>query len=60
MYEYWHEYIEPKYGDKTKLYYRDTDSFLVHLKSEDVCKDSAGVFEKRFDTSNYQVNRPFI
>ena len=35
----------------------DTDSFIIHIKTEDVYKDLADV-EKRFDTSNYEVNRP--
>ena len=36
----------------------DTDSFIMHIKTEDFCKDIANDVEKRFDTSNYEVNRP--
>ena len=36
----------------------DTDSFKMHIKSEDFYEDIANVVEKRFDTSNYEVNRP--
>ena len=36
----------------------DTDSFIMHDKTEDFYKDIAGDVEKRFDTSNYEVNRP--
>ena len=32
----------------------DTDSFIMHIKTEDFYND----VEKRFDTSNYEVNRP--
>ena len=32
MYEFWYDYIEPKYGDKAKLCYTDTDSFACHIK----------------------------
>ena len=32
MYEFWYDYIGPKYGDKAKLCYKDTDSFLFTLK----------------------------
>ena len=36
----------------------DTDCFIIHFKTEDVYEDVANDVEKRFDTSNYEVNRP--
>ena len=36
----------------------DTDSFVIHIKAEDVYKDIADGIEKWFDTSNYEVDRP--
>ena len=36
----------------------DTDSFIMNIKTEDFYKDIADYDEKRFDTSNYEVNRP--
>ena len=36
----------------------DTDSFRIHIKKEDVYKDILEDVETRFDTSNYNVNRP--
>ena len=41
-----------------KLCYMDTDSFIMHTKIEDFYKDISDDVEKRFDTSNYEVNRP--
>ena len=35
MYEYWYEYITPKYQEKTKLCYMDTDSFVINIFPED-------------------------
>ena len=32
MYELWCDFVKPKYGEKTKLCYMDTDSFIVHKK----------------------------
>ena len=31
MYEFWYDYIKPKYQDKVKLRYMDTDSFIIHI-----------------------------
>ena len=52
MYEYWYDYIKPKYGDRAKLCYSDTDSFIIHIITEDFYKDIANDVKKWFDTSN--------
>ena len=58
MYEFWYDYMKPKYGDTVKLCYMDTDSFIMHIKTEAFYKDIANDVEKRFDTSNFEVDRP--
>ena len=58
MYEFWYDYMKPKYGNDVKLCYIDTDSFVMDIKTEDFYKDIADDVEKRFDTSNYEVDRP--
>ena len=58
MYEFWYDYMKPKYNDNVKLCYMDTDSFIMNIKTEDFYKDIANDVEKRFDTSNYECNRP--
>ena len=58
MYECWYDYMKSKYGNDVKLCYMDTDSFVINIKTEDFYKDIANDVEKRFDTSNYEVNRP--
>ena len=58
IYEFCYDYMKPKYGDNVKLCYMDTDSFIIHIKVEDFYKDIAFDVQKRFDTSNYEVNRP--
>ena len=45
MYEFWYDYVKPKYGE---------DSFTVHVKTDDVYKD----VETRFDNSNFEIDRP--
>ena len=58
MYEFWYNYTKPKYGNDVKLCYMDADSFIMNIKTEDIYKDIANDVKKRFDTSNYEVNRP--
>ena len=58
MYEFWYDYIKPKYQNNAKLCYMDTDSFIIHLKTEDFYKDIADGVKNRYDTSNYGVDRP--
>ena len=58
MYKFLYDYMKPKYGNDVKLCYMDTDSFIMNIKTEDFYKDIANEVEKRFDTSNYEVNRP--
>ena len=36
----------------------DTDSFIINIKTEDLYEDITNDVEKRYDTSNYEVNRP--
>ena len=38
--------------------YIDTDSFIVCTKTDDIYKDIAEDIETRFDTSNYELDRP--
>ena len=35
IYEFWYDYMKPKYGDNAKLCYMDTDSFIMNIKTED-------------------------
>ena len=54
MYRFWYDYIKPKYQDKAKLCYKDTDCNVIYIKTDN--------FDKWFDTSNYSKddNRPII
>ena len=58
MYEFWYDYMKSKYNDNVKLCYMDTDSFIMNIKTNDFYEDIASDVENRFDTSNYEVNRP--
>ena len=58
MYEFWYDYMKPKYGNDVKLCCMDTDSFVMNIKTNDFYKEIANDIECKFDTSNYEVNRP--
>ena len=58
MYEFWYDYMKPKYNNNVKLCYMDTDSFIMDIKTNDFCEDIANDVECKLDTSNYEVNRP--
>ena len=51
MYEFWYDYVKLKYGEKAKLCYMDTDSFTVHVNTNDVYKDIAEDIETKFESS---------
>ena len=58
MYEYWYDDMKAKCGDRIKLSYMDTDSFIMHIKTEDLYKDIADDVEKRYGTSSNTCERP--
>ena len=58
MYEFWYNYMKPKYGNDVKLCHMDIDSFIMYIKANDFYKDIANDVDNRFDSSNYEVNRP--
>ena len=56
MYKFWYDYIKPKYEDRAKLCYTDTDSFIIHIITEDIFVDISDDVERWFDTYNYDEN----
>ena len=57
MYEFWYDYVKPKYGENAKLCYMDTDSFIVYVKTDNIYKVIAEDVETRFNISNFELNR---
>ena len=57
MHEFFYVYLKPKYNEKAKLFYMDTYSLIVHVKTEYIYKDIAEDVEKKFDPSNYELKR---
>ena len=58
MYEFWYDYMKSKYDNNVKLCYMDTDSFIIDIRMDDFYKDITNDVECKFDTSNYEVNKP--
>ena len=58
IYEFWYDYVKPKYVENAKFCYMNTDSFIVHVKIDDIYKDIAEDVETRFDTSDFELGRP--
>ena len=58
MYDFHYNYVIAKYGNKAKLLFTDTDSFLYEIQTEDFYKDISGDVKDRFDTSEYPEGHP--
>ena len=56
IFEFWYDYLKPMYGDKIRLCYTDTDSFIMHIKTDDFYKDISAEVDKWFDASNFNKN----
>ena len=39
MYDFWYDYLKPKYNDKAKLCYIDRDSLVLNIFTEDFFED---------------------
>ena len=53
---FWYDYVKPKYKEKAKLCYMDTDSFVINIFTEDGFEDINNDVERWFHTSNYDEN----
>ena len=56
MYDFHYNYIKPKFGEKVKLHFPDTDSLCYEIETEDFYKDIAPDVEQKFNTSNFEKN----
>ena len=57
MYQYNYDVMKKKYDDKIKLLYTDTDSFIIHIETEDPYKDFDDMKE-HMDFSGYDKSHP--
>ena len=59
MYELWYDYLKPKYGENKELCHMNTDSFIVHVKTDYIYKYIAEGYQTIFDISIFELDRPF-
>ena len=55
-----YDYMKPNMEKKAKLCYMDKGSFIVYIRTEDIYIDIAKNVEIRFETSNYELERPLL
>ena len=61
MYEFWYDYVKPKFGENAKLCYMDTNSvqtYIFHVKIYDTYKFISEGVETRFGISHFEIDRP--
>ena len=58
MHIFVYDYLKPKYDKNAKICCMDTGSFMVHVKSNDIYNNIVENVKTRFDTSNFELDRP--
>ena len=51
MYEFWYDYVKPKYCEKAKMCYMDTDNFILYIKyikTDHIYEDIGEMFKLDF------------
>ena len=60
MYEFWLDYVNPKYGENAKLCYIDTDSFIVQVKTDDIYKDIAYLLKQNLTLQIFKETEHYL
>ena len=58
MYDFHYNYIKPKYNERAKLLFTDTDSLAYEIQTSDFYRDISSDVETTFDTSNFSKDHP--
>ena len=58
LYEFHYEYMVPRYGDKARIMYTDTDSLIYSVECADMYNDMKRDID-RFDTSDYAIDNAY-
>ncbi len=60
MYRFHYDYVKPKWGDRAKLLFTDTDSLCYEIRTEDFSEDIRGDVSEWFDMSNHEKDHPLF
>ena len=58
MYRYFYDHLKVEYGEKCRLAYTDTDSFILEIETPNLYEDMEKHLEEWYDTSNYPKEHP--
>ena len=56
MYNFFYDYMKPKFGSRAQLLYVDTDSFMLPIKTDNFFDDTKDDLKEWCDTSRYDKN----
>ena len=56
LYDFWYNHLQPKYEEKAKLCYMDTDSYIIYIKVEDIYLDFAALRRKTYSYLRHDNN----
>ena len=58
MFDFHYNYIKEKFGDRAELLFKDTDSLMYLIQTEDFYQDINKDIKRKFDTSDYPEKHP--
>ena len=58
IFDFHFNYIQPKYQEKAKLLFTDTDSLCYEMETDDFFQDISQDVKEKFDTSNFPKDHP--
>ncbi|PKY46120.1 hypothetical protein RhiirA4_460914 [Rhizophagus irregularis] len=59
MYDFWYNHIKRKYGNRARLCYTDTDSFIIEIETENVYDDMVEDADL-YDFGDYPEDHPLL
>ena len=57
MYDFYYNQLKKQYGDRVRLLYTDTDSVIIHVRTDDLYEDMKKNMDL-YDTSNFPEDHP--